>query len=51
MRRQTNAINYGRTLPLAQGVKFDVGDETTHLLSTPANENPPLREGAKKMQP
>ena len=24
MRRQTNAINYGRTLPLAQGVKFDV---------------------------
>ncbi len=26
MRRQTNAINYGRALPLAQGVKFDVGD-------------------------
>ncbi|MFT8818943.1 MAG: aldehyde dehydrogenase family protein, partial [Komagataeibacter saccharivorans] len=25
MRRQTNTINYGRTLPLAQGVKFDVG--------------------------
>jgi aldehyde dehydrogenase (NAD+) len=24
MRRQTNAINYGRALPLAQGVKFDV---------------------------
>lgn len=24
MRRQTNAINFGRTLPLAQGVKFDV---------------------------
>ncbi|UDL93855.1 aldehyde dehydrogenase family protein [Lichenihabitans sp. PAMC28606] len=24
MRRQTNAINYGRTVPLAQGVKFDV---------------------------
>lgn len=24
MRRQTNAINYGRGLPLAQGVKFDV---------------------------
>jgi aldehyde dehydrogenase (NAD+) len=24
MRRQTSAINYGRTLPLAQGVKFDV---------------------------
>lgn len=24
MRRQTNAINYGRELPLAQGVKFDV---------------------------
>ena len=24
MRRQTNAINYGRTLPLAQGVKFDL---------------------------
>ncbi len=24
MRRQTNAINYGRKLPLAQGVKFDV---------------------------
>ena len=26
MRRQTNAINYGRTLPLAQGVKFNVDD-------------------------
>jgi aldehyde dehydrogenase (NAD+) len=26
MRRQTNAINYGRTLPLAQGVKFDVSE-------------------------
>ncbi len=26
MRRQTNAIKYGRTVPLAQGVKFDVGD-------------------------
>lgn len=25
MRRQTNAINYGNTLPLAQGVTFDVG--------------------------
>ncbi|GAA4501690.1 L-piperidine-6-carboxylate dehydrogenase [Gluconacetobacter tumulicola] len=25
MRRQTNAINYGRTLPLAQGVTFDIG--------------------------
>ncbi|GBQ69470.1 aldehyde dehydrogenase [Ameyamaea chiangmaiensis NBRC 103196] len=25
MRRQTNAINYGRSLPLAQGVTFDVG--------------------------
>ncbi|MEH6693219.1 MAG: aldehyde dehydrogenase family protein [Pseudorhizobium pelagicum] len=24
MRRQTNTMNYGRTLPLAQGVKFDV---------------------------
>lgn len=24
MRRQTNTINYGATLPLAQGVKFDV---------------------------
>jgi len=24
MRRQTNAINYGRTLPLAQGVRFDL---------------------------
>ncbi|WP_129780853.1 L-piperidine-6-carboxylate dehydrogenase [Peristeroidobacter soli] len=24
MRRQTNAINYGRSLPLAQGVKFEV---------------------------
>ena len=24
MRRQTSAINYGRSLPLAQGVKFDV---------------------------
>jgi aldehyde dehydrogenase (NAD+) len=26
MRRQTCTINYGRDLPLAQGVKFDVGD-------------------------
>ncbi len=25
MRRATNTINYGRALPLAQGVKFDVG--------------------------
>ncbi len=25
MRRQTSAVNYGRTMPLAQGVKFDVG--------------------------
>jgi aldehyde dehydrogenase (NAD+) len=24
MRRQTNTINYGRDLPLAQGIKFDV---------------------------
>ena len=24
MRRQTSAVNFGRTLPLAQGVKFDV---------------------------
>jgi mono/diheme cytochrome c family protein len=24
MRRATNTINYGKTLPLAQGVKFDV---------------------------
>ena len=28
MRRQTNAINYGRTLPLAQGVRFDVESES-----------------------
>ncbi len=26
MRRQTSAINYGRTLPLAQGVRFEIGD-------------------------
>lgn len=25
MRRATNTVNYGRSLPLAQGVKFDVG--------------------------
>jgi aldehyde dehydrogenase (NAD+) len=25
MRRQTNTINYGRTLPLAQGIQFDLG--------------------------
>jgi aldehyde dehydrogenase (NAD+) len=25
MRRQTCTINYGRELPLAQGVEFDVG--------------------------
>jgi aldehyde dehydrogenase (NAD+) len=24
MRRQTNTINYGRSLPLAQGIKFDL---------------------------
>jgi aldehyde dehydrogenase (NAD+) len=24
MRRQTNTVNYGTALPLAQGVKFDV---------------------------
>ena len=26
MRRATNTINYGTTLPLAQGVRFDLGD-------------------------
>jgi aldehyde dehydrogenase (NAD+) len=26
MRRQTSAINYGRDLPLAQGVSFDIGE-------------------------
>jgi aldehyde dehydrogenase (NAD+) len=26
MRRQTNTINYGTKLPLAQGIKFDVGE-------------------------
>jgi aldehyde dehydrogenase (NAD+) len=26
MRRQTNTINYGSVLPLAQGIKFDVGE-------------------------
>ncbi|RIJ36819.1 L-piperidine-6-carboxylate dehydrogenase [Pontibacter oryzae] len=26
MRRQTNTINYGRELPLAQGIKFDIAD-------------------------
>jgi aldehyde dehydrogenase (NAD+) len=25
MRRATNTVNHGRTLPLAQGVKFDIG--------------------------
>jgi aldehyde dehydrogenase (NAD+) len=25
MRRATNTVNFGRTLPLAQGVKFDIG--------------------------
>jgi aldehyde dehydrogenase (NAD+) len=25
MRRQTQTVNYGRTLPLAQGVRFDIG--------------------------
>jgi aldehyde dehydrogenase (NAD+) len=25
MRRQTNTINYGSSLPLAQGIKFDLG--------------------------
>jgi aldehyde dehydrogenase (NAD+) len=27
MRRATNTVNYGRTLPLAQGVTFDIGGE------------------------
>jgi aldehyde dehydrogenase (NAD+) len=27
MRRQTNTINWGRTLPLAQGIRFDLGGE------------------------
>jgi aldehyde dehydrogenase (NAD+) len=27
MRRQTCTVNYGKTLPLAQGVKFDVPGE------------------------
>jgi aldehyde dehydrogenase (NAD+) len=26
MRRQTNAINFGRAMPLAQGVRFDIGE-------------------------
>lgn len=26
MRRQTNTINYGRELPLAQGIKFDIAE-------------------------
>jgi aldehyde dehydrogenase (NAD+) len=26
MRRATNTINFGTTLPLAQGVKFDIGE-------------------------
>ena len=26
MRRATNTVNYGRTLPLAQGVRFDLAD-------------------------
>jgi hypothetical protein len=25
MRRQTNTINWSRDLPLAQGIRFDVG--------------------------
>jgi len=24
MRRQTNTVNYGKTMPLAQGIKFDI---------------------------
>jgi aldehyde dehydrogenase (NAD+) len=24
MRRQTNTINYGKTMPLAQGIKFEI---------------------------
>jgi aldehyde dehydrogenase (NAD+) len=27
MRRQTNTINFGKELPLAQGIKFDLFDE------------------------
>ena len=26
MRRQTNTINYSTSLPLAQGIKFDIGE-------------------------
>lgn len=28
MRRQTNTINFGKTLPLAQGIRFDIGEGT-----------------------
>ncbi len=27
MRRQTNTINYGKTMPLAQGITFDISLE------------------------
>ena len=32
MRRQTNTINYSTTLPLAQGIKFDLsGNEKKEI--------------------
>jgi aldehyde dehydrogenase (NAD+) len=32
MRRQTNTVNYGRDLPLAQGVRFDLSHGPTREL-------------------
>ena len=43
MRRATNTINYSRELPLAQGIRFDVGLETSNQRS--ASHDTPRQEG------
>ena len=40
MRRQTNTLNYGATLPLAQGIQFGESDVTS-LTSRPAKPGTP----------
>ena len=54
MRRATNTINYSTSLPLAQGVKFEIlslpGRHAAELRASPASSPPPLRSGARPPQ-
>ena len=43
MRRQTNTINWGRDLPLAQGIEFNISPENTRPDNTKPN-NPTLED-------